>query len=271
MTIGELAVVMADIVVDSSDPLNVNFHKIFKNLPDEKYVRRELMYLKAFLVSFRAFVVSNSSNVKEADVATKLMVEKLSKYFNSNDYGCNPNIVELKSALDHYFGHVMTMFEYFHTVPKSKFKGENLEFFLSDYIIGAKQAESFFRFTQGNNYSDCPYIVSSSLLYGCFLDTYKQIKDILEEKTNPGSCFVATATYGNAFHPDVILLREFRDKYLSQSFSGKMFINLYYCVGPYLAVLPKNFIFIRRISRKVIEKIVSILKQKYNFNYKVGE
>lgn len=83
-------------------------------------------------------------------------------------------------------------------------------------------------------------------------------------RKNDNSCFVATATYGDAFHPDVVYLRYFRDKYLNQYIFGKMFIKFYYCVGPYLSLLPKHFLVIKKMSRKLIEKIVIVLKQKYD-------
>ena len=40
---------------------------------------------------------------------------------------------------------------------------------------------------------------------------------------------------GNAFHPTVILLRDFRDLYLRQKAYGRVLINFYNTVGPHLA------------------------------------
>lgn len=52
---------------------------------------------------------------------------------------------------------------------------------------------------------------------------------------NPQTCFVATAAFGKADHPIVVLLREFRDKILFTWPGGKKVINWYYEVGPNMA------------------------------------
>ena len=50
-----------------------------------------------------------------------------------------------------------------------------------------------------------------------------------------GSCFVATAAYGQAYHPAVLLLKEFRDKCLLTWTGGRKLIRIYDTLGPYLA------------------------------------
>lgn len=49
------------------------------------------------------------------------------------------------------------------------------------------------------------------------------------------SCFIATAVYRDAFHPDVQSLRRFRDEYLMTNPAGRAFVNLYYCCSPPVA------------------------------------
>ncbi len=53
--------------------------------------------------------------------------------------------------------------------------------------------------------------------------------------TGSGGCFVATAAYGDHDDPAVVLLRQFRDRVLSQNDTGKKFISWYYREGPALA------------------------------------
>jgi prepilin-type N-terminal cleavage/methylation domain-containing protein len=48
-------------------------------------------------------------------------------------------------------------------------------------------------------------------------------------------CFVATAAYGNAYHPAVIALRDFRDRFLSSWEGGRSLIRLYQAHSPPLA------------------------------------
>ena len=54
---------------------------------------------------------------------------------------------------------------------------------------------------------------------------------------NDGGCFIATATMGDYNHPIVMDFRDFRDETLSQSILGKLFIKIYYTLGPYPASL----------------------------------
>ena len=53
-------------------------------------------------------------------------------------------------------------------------------------------------------------------------------------------CFVATAAFGQPDHPLVLLLREFRDRYLLTWAGGRMMVKMYYAGGPYLADLIRD-------------------------------
>ncbi len=57
----------------------------------------------------------------------------------------------------------------------------------------------------------------------------------IDVKSKQGSCFVATACFGDYDHPTVKLLREFRDKVLLSSAAGRGFVTLYYRFGPHAA------------------------------------
>ena len=48
-------------------------------------------------------------------------------------------------------------------------------------------------------------------------------------------CFVATAVYGSADHPNVIILRRFRDQHLETNPLGRAFCAVYYRLSPRLA------------------------------------
>jgi hypothetical protein len=52
---------------------------------------------------------------------------------------------------------------------------------------------------------------------------------------NGTECFVATAAYGDKFHPDVAYLRKVRDHILVHYALGRAFIWFYWRVGPRLA------------------------------------
>jgi len=58
---------------------------------------------------------------------------------------------------------------------------------------------------------------------------------------SPGwNCFVATAAYGDAAHPMVQILRDFRDTYLINRPAGRWLIKEYYEHGPALADMIRN-------------------------------
>lgn len=59
-------------------------------------------------------------------------------------------------------------------------------------------------------------------------------KELEKEKAKKGGCFIATAVYGSYDAPEVLILRDFRDKYLVCSPIGLFIIKIYYKISPAL-------------------------------------
>jgi hypothetical protein len=80
------------------------------------------------------------------------------------------------------------------------------------------------------------------------------------ESKSGATCFVASVAYDDPNHPDVMFLRGFRDKVLSQSELGHSFIAWYWRTGPKLAKTVYISAFLRKLSKFSIQKLVSVLK-----------
>jgi hypothetical protein len=68
-----------------------------------------------------------------------------------------------------------------------------------------------------------------------------------------------TATFGTPCAAEVIKYRQFRDKWLSRSYFGRMFIRIYYYVGPVIAECVRRNSSLRRIMAVVLGKLAKFL------------
>ena len=88
----------------------------------------------------------------------------------------------------------------------------------------------------------------------------------MNRRLNPsddGACYIATMAYGDYEHPQVQILRHFRDLYLAQRNWGKWFIKTYYKYSPKLVDKLKNHTLINKFIRKSLDGFISCIKNKY--------
>ncbi len=84
----------------------------------------------------------------------------------------------------------------------------------------------------------------------------QQDDDPQQPNTAGGSCFVATAAYGDRLHPDVVTLRRFRDQVLVRYLAGRAFIRFYWLVGPQLAKIVRADRASGRIARLALRPCI---------------
>ncbi len=64
-----------------------------------------------------------------------------------------------------------------------------------------------------------------------------------------GTCYIATAAYGSPMAEDVVVLREFRDRYLLTNRLGTKMVDFYYRTSPMLAGIIERHESLRTVSR----------------------
>ena len=75
-----------------------------------------------------------------------------------------------------------------------------------------------------------------------------------------GGCYIATMAYGSYEHPQVMVLRDFRDNYLSKRTWGSKFITTYYKYSPKLVKHLKNKVLINRLVRGILNLFIKTIK-----------
>lgn len=73
-------------------------------------------------------------------------------------------------------------------------------------------------------------------------------------------CYIATMAYGDYNHPQVMILREFRDTVLDTSIIGKWFIKSYYHYSPKLVEKLKDKKTLNSIIRKSLNQFIKLIK-----------
>lgn len=90
----------------------------------------------------------------------------------------------------------------------------------------------------------------------------KSTLESISNKLNPsGACYIATMVYGDYNHPQVMVLRKFRDDYLSARCWGRHFIKIYYKYSPRLVEKLSGHDRVNNIIKKILDIFVELLKR----------
>ncbi len=86
------------------------------------------------------------------------------------------------------------------------------------------------------------------------------IKSQLANTGGGSGCYIATMAYGDYEHPQVIILRQFRDEVLDKSAFGKWFIKTYYYYSPKLVDKLKEKKEINIAIRIILNQFIKLIK-----------
>lgn len=87
----------------------------------------------------------------------------------------------------------------------------------------------------------------------------KLFKQLLKDLRQGQGCFIASHVFENAYSPEVMALRAFRDQKLMPYFIGRKLVSLYYKLSPKLiSVFPKR-ITQSTLSKKILRLFISLI------------
>jgi hypothetical protein len=90
----------------------------------------------------------------------------------------------------------------------------------------------------------------------------RNVETAQTRKSNSSSsgCYIATMAYGSYDHPQVIILRNFRDQTLSKSTLGNILISIYYRISPRLVLVLKNKTLLNSGIRWLLNNLIRFIK-----------
>ncbi len=80
--------------------------------------------------------------------------------------------------------------------------------------------------------------------------------------SSSGGCYIATMAYGDYDHPQVMVLRSYRDNVLMKSLLGRTFVRFYYATSPHLVKILSGHKRINAAIRSLLDKFVEHIKKQ---------
>ena len=90
-------------------------------------------------------------------------------------------------------------------------------------------------------------------------DILKHMKKVQQPLEDDG-CYIATMVYGDYEHPQVLVLRGFRDSFLAHSLLGRSFIRFYYKYSPSWVKALENNRLINQAIKRSLNPFIKLLK-----------
>ena len=96
--------------------------------------------------------------------------------------------------------------------------------------------------------------------YNKNISIIQQQESSMKNALPSSGCYIATMAYGDYDHPQVMILRNFRDEKLANTILGRSFIKFYYATSPKLVKMLKNQKKVNEIIRNVLDKFIKHIK-----------
>lgn len=204
--------------------------------------------------------ISNAGEARPAVIVE--VVDELNKIVAAL-YGLARKHMEEFAALDRtwpsYLGQVAQMLDALDQAemwaPRNKVTLENIVHLTKDNIEGYKYWDSLYR-VSGLHGITPEYEAKLRNMMDQAIAALREIDDNyaapIVEKKQADACFVVTATMGDFNHPDVVLLRQFRDQWILKHQGGHTVVAYYYRVGPWIAAWIEKTTLRRRIAYRLI-------------------
>ena len=89
-------------------------------------------------------------------------------------------------------------------------------------------------------------------------DPFNKFK--VQQPLEDDGCYIATMVYGDYEHPQVLVLRGFRDSFLAHSLLGRSFIRFYYKYSPSWVKALENNRLINQAIKRSLNQFIKLLK-----------
>lgn len=104
----------------------------------------------------------------------------------------------------------------------------------------------------------------SKAIYKEYLAKFPHGRHKAEAENKASACYIATMVYGDYNHPQVVILRHFRDEILQDSKCGRTFIKYYYKYSPKLVEMMSNKKHINNAIRFILDKLIKLYRNENN-------